>query len=112
VAAAAAADRLAGLTASLAKVRQHDASLSLQQLLQAYSDMAGSYPEEYIMYSLAAAALAQVRQETSCCALCACGFYALIASCQEHNSCVLTHCIAFVSSIQIVGIVTSGCCHR
>lgn len=60
-AAAAAADRLAGLTSRLAKVRQHDASLSLPQLLQAYSEMAGSYPEEYIMYSLAAAALAQVQ---------------------------------------------------
>jgi hypothetical protein len=60
-AAAAAADRLASLTARLTQVRQHDASLSLQQLLQAYSEMAGTYPEEYIMYSLAAAALAQVQ---------------------------------------------------
>lgn len=60
-AAAAAADRLASLTTRLTQVRQHDASLSLQQLLQAYSEMAGTYPEEYIMYSLAAAALAQVQ---------------------------------------------------
>jgi tuftelin-interacting protein 11 len=58
-AATAAADRLAGLTTRLAKARQNDASLSLQQLLQVYSDMAGSYPEEYVLYSLAAAALAQ-----------------------------------------------------
>lgn len=60
-AAAAAAYRLASLTARLTQVRQHDASLSLQQLSQAYSEMAGTYPEEYIMYSLAAAALAQVQ---------------------------------------------------
>jgi tuftelin-interacting protein 11 len=61
-AAAAAADRLAGLTTQLARIQgQGDSgSLSLQQLLGAYTDMATTYPEEYVMYSLAAAALAQV----------------------------------------------------
>lgn len=59
-AAAVAADRLAALTNKLLQVRNKDTNISLQQLLQAYSDMAVAYPEEYLMYSLAAAALAQV----------------------------------------------------
>lgn len=63
-AAAAAADRLAGLTARLVQCTRQagdaSSSVSLQQLLEAYSSMAAAYPEEYIMYSLAAAALAQV----------------------------------------------------
>lgn len=59
-AAAAASDRLAGLTARLVKTRQADTSMGLEQLAQAYSSMAQAYPEEYVMYSLAAAALAQV----------------------------------------------------
>ena len=82
-AAAAAADRLAGLTARVAAVQRmvqaqqqqqqrpapddngsgsssQQQQLQLQQLQQEYSSMAAAYPEEYILYSIATAALAQV----------------------------------------------------
>uniref|UniRef100_A0A383VX19 G-patch domain-containing protein n=1 Tax=Tetradesmus obliquus TaxID=3088 RepID=A0A383VX19_TETOB len=59
-AAAAAARRMQGLAAQLQAVQDGGSRLSLEQLHVQYAAMAAGYPEEYVLYSLPAAALAQV----------------------------------------------------
>lgn len=60
-AAAAASQRLNALTSLLQAVQSLPAgSVSLEQLHAEYASMAATYPEEYILYSLPAAALSQV----------------------------------------------------
>eukprot|EP00878_Enallax_costatus_P018396 GHUV01019364.1.p1 GENE.GHUV01019364.1~~GHUV01019364.1.p1 ORF type:complete len:861 (+),score=252.13 GHUV01019364.1:619-3201(+) len=60
-AAAAASQRLHALTAQLQAVQSAPTgSISLDQLQAEYASMAASYPEEYVLYSLPAAALSQV----------------------------------------------------
>lgn len=58
-AAAAAAKRLNDLTAQLQSV-QHQQQQPLPVLQQQYEHMARSYPEEFVLYSISAAALNQV----------------------------------------------------
>ncbi|KAL4858605.1 Septin and tuftelin-interacting protein 1 [Chlorella vulgaris] len=58
-AAAAAAERLEGVLAAVARAHS-EAGLELGDLAEVYRTLRGQYREEYVMYNLAAAALAQV----------------------------------------------------
>lgn len=57
---AAALSRLANLTSEVVKIQVHDVGASMEDVHAAYADMNRKYPEEYVMYSLASAALPQV----------------------------------------------------
>jgi hypothetical protein len=59
-AAAAAAERLEGVLAAVARAHSEE-GLELADLAEVYRTLRGQYREEYVMYNLAAAALAQVR---------------------------------------------------